>query len=353
MDSPPNWLNRYRHGQRSRVWHELRQVGGTVRETAVLEEAQLVCDEMARRARHNIEVIVERLSIAGYRFHSNDDAQTPVTPYIPPTAAASEHAAWLEERFGPVPMTVLSWVRLVGDVWLVGTHPQWAASASADPLVIELEGSRYPGYCMRDHFEESLEGWQEWRAHDPTAGPFVLPLSPGLLHKRNVSGGPPYGITVPDGCVDGLFVAQTTMPFVSYLNWVFRNGGFPWPTASNAQWRYAKPSPMTSCRSDTRPCAKPLGPGAARPVDGDDPVRLAVIDVYAIAGDPGRLGHERASPLDADYQAFLFEGVDRLAHRAAGQSVRLHQRCLRRHDATGRELARLDLAAECVGELAP
>jgi hypothetical protein len=42
-------------------------------------------------------------------------------------------------------MTFLSWVRLVGDVWLVGTHPQRAASASADPLVIEAEGSRYPG----------------------------------------------------------------------------------------------------------------------------------------------------------------------------------------------------------------
>src|SRR6266516_1310240 len=47
-----------------------------------------------------------------------------------------EHAGWLEERLGSVPLTLLSWVRLVGDVWLVGTHPQWATSASADPLVI-------------------------------------------------------------------------------------------------------------------------------------------------------------------------------------------------------------------------
>jgi hypothetical protein len=46
-------------------------------------------------------------------------------------------------------MTFLSWVRLVGDVWLVRTHPQWAASASADPLMIEAEGSRYPGEPIR------------------------------------------------------------------------------------------------------------------------------------------------------------------------------------------------------------
>jgi hypothetical protein len=192
---------------------------------------------MAGRARQNIELIVERLSTAGFRFHTNDDAQTPVTPYIPPTAAAAEHAAWLESRLGPVPMTLLSWVRLVGDVWLVGTHPQWAESAAADPLVIDAEGSRYPGEPIRDYFEESVEGWKEWSRREPAADPFVLPLAPDRLHKQNVSGGAPFGVVVPDACADGLFAADTTQPFVSYLNWVFRNGGFPWPTGSAAQWR--------------------------------------------------------------------------------------------------------------------
>jgi len=55
-----NWLDRYREGQRGLVWHELRQLGSTVRESDLFEEAQLVCDEMARRARQNVEVIVER-----------------------------------------------------------------------------------------------------------------------------------------------------------------------------------------------------------------------------------------------------------------------------------------------------
>ncbi len=114
-----NWLERYRRGQRELVWHELRQLGSTVREPGRFEEAQLVCDEMARRARQNIEVIVDRLTSAGYGFHSNDFEQAPVTPFVPPTAAAAELAGWLEERFGSVPMTLLSWLRLVGDVWLV------------------------------------------------------------------------------------------------------------------------------------------------------------------------------------------------------------------------------------------
>ena len=51
-------------------------------------------------------------------------------------------------------MTLLSWVRIVGDVWLVGTHPQWSSSASTDPLVIEIEGYRYPGEpSIRDYFD--------------------------------------------------------------------------------------------------------------------------------------------------------------------------------------------------------
>jgi len=235
--SAANWLTRYRNGERSQVWHELRQLGATIDDPAVVEDAQLVCDEMAARARRNIELIVQRLRHDDYRFHSNDDAQTPEVPFVEATESAGEHADWLQRSFGPVPMTVLSWVRLVGDVWLVGTHPQWPESASADPFVLELEGSRYPGASARDYFASELEVWREEVNEDPEAGQFVLPVAPDRLHKENVSGGSPYEIVLPDGCVDGLFVGETTMPFVGYLNWVFRHGGFPGRTPSASQWR--------------------------------------------------------------------------------------------------------------------
>jgi hypothetical protein len=217
------------------VWHELRQLGSAVRQPGHAEEAQAVCDEMARRARHNVELIVERLKSEGFRFHSNDDKQTPATAHVPPTDDAPQHLEWLEERFDGVPMTLSSWIRIVGDVWLVGTHPQWPTSAAADPLVIEAEGSRYPGSSLREYFEDELEQWEE---DDPdTAGLFVLPLAPDRLHKDNTSGGSPYGIVLPDACADGLFQREAgTMPFVSYLNWAFSEGGFPWSTGTDA-WR--------------------------------------------------------------------------------------------------------------------
>jgi hypothetical protein len=103
--------------------------------------------------------------------------------------------------------------------------------------VIELERSRHSSAAIRRYFEQSHRMWRRWAAQAPEARLFVLPLAPDMLHKQNGRGGPPYGIVLPDGCADGLFAGETTMPFVSYLNWVFRNGGFPWPTDSEGQWQ--------------------------------------------------------------------------------------------------------------------
>ena len=236
MDSP-QWLERYHRGEREQVWHELRQCGQEVRATGLEAEAQAVCDEMARRARHNIEVIVARLTEQGYGFHTNDAAQDPVVPLRPPGVEGEGLVPWLEATLGVIPMVVSSWLRLVGDVWLVGTHPSWAQASAADPLVVELEGSRHPEASIREHYEGELDAWREWSNDDPDSGGFVLPVAPDRLHKSNVSGGAPYGFRVPDATAEGLFIGEVAMPFVSYLNWVFRHGGFPGQAPGDEQWR--------------------------------------------------------------------------------------------------------------------
>jgi hypothetical protein len=223
VTTDPQWLARYLGGERDVVWHELRQLGARVREPAFVGEAQAVCDEMARRARHNVELIVRGLLDQGYRFHENDGSRTPVRPLTGPGRDAEAFVAWLNRTVGPVPLVVSSWVRIVGDVWLVGTHPDWEASTAADPLVVEIAGLRYPGHDVRPYVLDEFEQWRE----DPQGRPFQLPVAPDHLHKNNVSGGPPYGLVLPDGCADAHVVVDGAVPFVSYLQHVFDTGGFP------------------------------------------------------------------------------------------------------------------------------
>ncbi|MEU8185410.1 hypothetical protein AB0B85_27970 [Micromonospora sp. NPDC049044] len=232
MSERLDWVDRYAAGEEDWVWHELRQLGSRVREPAFAVQAQAVCDEMARRARSNIETIVSRLREQGYRFHRNDNDRTPEEPYTPPDAGAHEHLSWLEQHLGPLPMVLSSWIRIVGDVWLVGTHPRWPNSAAADPLVLELAGYRYPNSDIRRYFADEIEAWQE-----DQGGPFLLPVAPDQCHKDNVSGGGAYGVVLPDASADAYFVGEAGMPLVSYLNWAFQHGGFPRPTEDEAQWQ--------------------------------------------------------------------------------------------------------------------
>jgi hypothetical protein len=233
-----SWIERYRAGDRAVVWHEIRQLGAQL-DQRQRDSAQLVCDEMARRARRNVEVLVHQLSSEGFRFHSNEDRQDPEVPFYPASERAEDQALWLVEHFGQVPMTLLSWLRIVGDVWLVGTHPEWPDATAADPLVIDLEGSRYPNDPIREYFASDYERWLEAQEEsDDDRSLYCLPMSPDRLHKDNTSGGPPYGVVVPDGCVDGLWVGETTMPFVGYLNNVFAHGGFPGQSVTSDAWRH-------------------------------------------------------------------------------------------------------------------
>jgi len=230
-----NWLERYRTGEREQVWWELRQLGAAVRSPEIVDSARAVCDEMALRARSNIESIINRLTDQGFQFHSNDEERSPVLPFQSPTPA--ETIAVLEANWGPIPLTVSSWMRLVGDVWLVGTHPDWPESDQADPLVIELAGSRYAGVSIVDYWDSEYESWREMSEYDSELAGFVMPVAPDRLHKANVSGGSPYGFRLPDSCADGVFMAESSSSFVSYLNDAFSNGGFPARTSGVNQSR--------------------------------------------------------------------------------------------------------------------
>ena len=65
------WIERYRDANRRQVWTETTSLGPGLRsdETA-LSEAAAVAGETMRRARNNVERLVERLPRFGFEFES-------------------------------------------------------------------------------------------------------------------------------------------------------------------------------------------------------------------------------------------------------------------------------------------
>jgi hypothetical protein len=219
MAGERTWVERYEAGRRDEVWRELRALGGSLRiEPEATAEAQQVCDLMARRALHNVELIVHRLTEQQYRFHRSDRDEKPTEARYPPTERSRTAISWLEQHVGPVPLTIRSWMLIVGDVWFVGTHPQWPESAAADPLVIQLELAAYRSLDIEVYLADEVQA-QTDQSED--GDDLVLPVAPDRLHKANVSGGLPYGIALPDAAVDATFVAESRVSFVDYLNHVF------------------------------------------------------------------------------------------------------------------------------------
>jgi hypothetical protein len=124
-----------------------------------------------------------------------------------------------ETMIGLMPLALRAWFEEVGQVDLNGTHPEWSFEYP-DPLVVQA-----PVEFIRSEYEEwSFDRVTEWD-HGST---FEVPVAPDYLHKANVSGGAPYGLTAPNPGADGLLLwkpHQTT--FVNYLHIAFAMGGMP------------------------------------------------------------------------------------------------------------------------------
>jgi hypothetical protein len=65
---PSEWLSRYQSGEHEAVWAEMTALGLSVRQAPYAEHAEAVARETMRRARHNVELIIQRLDRLGYEF---------------------------------------------------------------------------------------------------------------------------------------------------------------------------------------------------------------------------------------------------------------------------------------------
>ena len=76
------------------------------------------------RARHNIELLNERLQRIGYQFCEPDAIFVPTTP------EQLADADLFEREVGPLPLALHAWIEQVGTVDFMGNYPRLSYYAS-------------------------------------------------------------------------------------------------------------------------------------------------------------------------------------------------------------------------------
>jgi hypothetical protein len=220
-----DWLSRYVAGEHEVVWAEMVAVGASIVDRAdLLREAEAVADETMRRVRQNIDVLEGRLRAAGYRFAADEDENWPHQTRAQPAADALKIIEAVEAMIGGrFPISIRSFIVNVGWVDFNGELPGWSPQY-VDGLQV-LTSLDDLGELLLDMIEQGY-----YDADEPQAGKAHLELSADHLHKADISGGPPYGVAVPDASADGAWLYDSLHPdhgFVGYLREVIADGGLP------------------------------------------------------------------------------------------------------------------------------
>ena len=110
-------LRRYRNGELEAVWRDMVALGPAIRKEPYKGAAWAVAQETMRRAKYNIEMLVERLKQLDYRFLHEELVYSPCTK--------EEHKVLTDaERNGLViPLSFRAFLEEVGNVDLLGSHP--------------------------------------------------------------------------------------------------------------------------------------------------------------------------------------------------------------------------------------
>lgn len=229
---PETWLERYLAGAHEQVWAEI----GAARRTAPNRAlAEAVATETMVRVRRNLDLLVPRLEAAGYRFGPGAPATTTgLVMAIGPNAQQVDLGALLGLKpkgaqapvagptrvppdpediavlDGRVPVSVAAFIREVGQVDLLGQHPQICPGGSRDPLVVAPWAA-----CWADALYEAED---------------ELALSPTDEDKlAQVQGEDPLidgGITTPlDGSLDPVLGGTESLRFVPWLRRSLTCGG--------------------------------------------------------------------------------------------------------------------------------
>ncbi|HYF63031.1 MAG TPA: hypothetical protein VD886_09490 [Herpetosiphonaceae bacterium] len=104
-------------------YYERYIVGAVVRHEPLYADALAVARETMRRARHNLETLIDRLPQIGYQFIDVDEILGDPAPTIMADLDA------LEGTYGVLPLSLRTWYEQIHTASLVGVHPKLNRSA--------------------------------------------------------------------------------------------------------------------------------------------------------------------------------------------------------------------------------
>lgn len=143
------------------------------------------------------------------------------------TPPQPEAIAALADVCGPLPASLQAFWEIVGGINFVWDYerPKGPPDFGLDLPLPEMDplcvgGPEKLWYCV--------EEWQSQECRPEVAEPLELELAPDVYHKADISGGPPYVISLPALSHDPILENERHhLAFTDYLRLALRWGGFP------------------------------------------------------------------------------------------------------------------------------
>jgi hypothetical protein len=204
----PTFYDRYRAGEHQQVWSELVSLGEAVRQEPVCSDAVAVARETMRRARTNIETLINRLHALGYRFATEPTSAQQSLERI--AALAKQVDAFRANAQGPF----AGMMKGLLDRVTTATQNQQAVeqlkASAAKPARHPIEDRSVYGRAMKDSPRQiadaesflrgplpiSLRAWYEEVEHvsflgsHPTLNPASAPARPTMFVAPSMLKGP-------------------------------------------------------------------------------------------------------------------------------------------------------------------
>ena len=218
------FLDRYQAGECAEVWAELVSLGPEVRKPAYSRAAVAVGRETMRRARFNVDLLIQRLDALGYTFWTDRgrfrDHRLDPRVWEPPTSEAPRLLRALERKGLVLPLSKRIWLEEVGRVDLSGSHPELcfldahgAPAVLADPLMVVPTADTLEDFVDLGDTEGLFVGFDA-RGKAQIAGTDQIDTA--------------YAIALPNPAADApLLGTEPPVTFVEHLREAFAWAGFP------------------------------------------------------------------------------------------------------------------------------